>query len=922
LYGTDATLSGSVSGTTGTFTYLRGTDATFTGSLYGAGASFTGPLYGTDATLTGTVSGTTGTFTYLRGTDATFSGSLYGAGATFTGSLYGTDATFTGIVSGKTGTFTYLRGTDATFTGSLYGAGATFTGSLYGTNATLTGTMKASTLNGGNINIGESPDGINQQYLTLFSNQNDSTRYSTIYHETNKLQIVNNKGNSNNNSGIVFTVRDYLDNYDSILTLTANYVIHDTGVTGPGRVEITRALHGTDATFTGTVSGKTGRFDYLQVVNGITLSGPLYGTDATLTGTVSGTTGTFTYLRGTDATFTGSLYGTDATFTGTVSGKTGRFDYLRVESTRIAIGNNAGITQQLDDSVAIGKNAGNDSQGKTCVAIGIDAGSKGQGYNTNTTYEGAVAIGGAAGKTDQGLKSVAIGMNSGTTTQGAYSVAIGTGAGTTTQQNASIAIGADAGSSNQQTQSSAIGNEAGRYTQGQYSVAIGKKSAFANQGLESVAIGNEAGYTFQGQRSVAIGSEAGASFQGQYSVAIGANAGKTSQAANSIILNADSNGTELNSSTSGFFVSPVVDNSSLTTTSSVLTYNTSSKSIQKNDKMQIYKDTVSNTIFFEMYDNTNTDNLSSYAKLYMNGGEFHITTIGGSAAKNPTVKVFCSQGLTPQLTFTFTKDANNSYKPLRFPKSETLVGIYGEISQLNNDTIISNNTDGGRIQFQTTAPGPVTTTMLELSKEGATFYGPLYGTDATFTGTVSGKTGRFDYLQVINGITLSGPLYGTDATFTGTVSGTTGTFTYLRGTDATFSGNVYVGGVKTFVIDHPINPKKYLVHACLEGPESAVYYRGKGTIYNNVSTTIQLPDYVESLATDFSIQITPIYNGTSFTTYNVSEVVNNEFHVYGLNGSFFWLVHGRRHTIHVEPDKSSVSVRGDGPYTWIPTGPE
>jgi hypothetical protein len=183
---------------------------------------------------------------------------------------------------------------------------------------------------------------------------------------------------------------------------------------------------------------------------------------------------------------------------------------------------------------------------------------------------------------------------------------------------------------------------------------------------------------------------------------------------------------------------------------------------------------------------------------------------------------------------------------------------------------------------------------------GATFTGPLYGTDATFTGTVSGKTGTFTYLR------------GTDATFTGP----------LYGTDATFSGNVYVGGVKTFVIDHPINPKKYLVHACLEGPESAVYYRGKGTISNNVSTIIQLPDYVESLATDFSIQITPIYNGTSFATYNVSEVVNNEFHVYGLNGSFFWLVHGRRQTIHVEPDKSSVSVRGDGPYTWIHAGPE
>jgi hypothetical protein len=33
---------------------------------------------------------------------------------------------------------------------------------------------------------------------------------------------------------------------------------------------------------------------------------------------------------------------------------------------------------------------------------------------------------------------------------------------------------------------------------------------------------------------------------------------------------------------------------------------------------------------------------------------------------------------------------------------------------------------------------------------------------------------------------------------------------------------------KTFIIDHPIKKDKYLVHACVEGPETGVYYRGKG----------------------------------------------------------------------------------------------
>ena len=47
---------------------------------------------------------------------------------------------------------------------------------------------------------------------------------------------------------------------------------------------------------------------------------------------------------------------------------------------------------------------------------------------------------------------------------------------------------------------------------------------------------------------------------------------------------------------------------------------------------------------------------------------------------------------------------------------------------------------------------------------------------------------------------------------------------------------------------------KYLVHVCLEGPEAAVYYRGKGEITNNNSVVIYLPDYVKNLATDFKRQ--------------------------------------------------------------------
>ena len=127
---------------------------------------------------------------------------------------------------------------------------------------------------------------------------------------------------------------------------------------------------------------------------------------------------------------------------------------------------------------------------------------------------------------------------------------------------------------------------------------------------------------------------------------------------------------------------------------------------------------------------------------------------------------------------------------------------------------------------------------------------------------------------------------------------------------------------KTFVIDHPIHSNKYLVHACLEGPESGVYYRGKGEIVNGTSVDVQLPAYVGALCpeADFTVQLTHIYDGTIRTSMLYASEVDpatNRFRVYGENGRFNWLVHGKRFDIEVEPNKADVNKHGDGPYTYL-----
>jgi hypothetical protein len=123
-------------------------------------------------------------------------------------------------------------------------------------------------------------------------------------------------------------------------------------------------------------------------------------------------------------------------------------------------------------------------------------------------------------------------------------------------------------------------------------------------------------------------------------------------------------------------------------------------------------------------------------------------------------------------------------------------------------------------------------------------------------------------------------------------------------------------GAKSFIIDHPDDSSKYLVHVCLEGPEAGVYYRGKGEIVNNECMEIALPDYVKNLAFDFTINVTPIYSG-KIVTLNASEVENNKFKVYGENAAFHWIVYGKRYDIIVEPNKNEVNVKGEGPYLYM-----
>jgi len=161
------------------------------------------------------------------------------------------------------------------------------------------------------------------------------------------------------------------------------------------------------------------------------LRGSVFADDSTvMVDAVSGT------LRG---IFIGSVFtdnstqiidGNTATVYGNIEATT-----LRTAETRIALGENAGVTNQGNQTVAVGESAGSVDQGNRTVSIGSQAGQYRQ-----SAY--SVAIGPSSGFYEQGDSAVAIGDNAGQSSQGDYAIAVGHYAGHNNQSANSIILNA------------------------------------------------------------------------------------------------------------------------------------------------------------------------------------------------------------------------------------------------------------------------------------------------------------------------------------------------------------------------------------------------------------------------------------------------------------------------------------------------
>lgn len=147
-------------------------------------------------------------------------------------------------------------------------------------------------------------------------------------------------------------------------------------------------------------------------------------------------------------------------------------------------------------------------------------------------------------------------------------------------------------------------------------------------------------------------------------------------------------------------------------------------------------------------------------------------------------------------------------------------------------------------------------------------------------------------------------------------------------TGATIDFYVNSGGVvKSFVIDHPEERDKLLVHACLEGPDQAeVFYRGRGETDWRGQTWCGLPDYFEALCEQegrdvwLQARFNRKHEPSKEAVLEAGDIVAGGFEVKGApHTEFSWVVFARRRgtRFQTEPLRSSVTVKGTGPYTYI-----
>jgi hypothetical protein len=430
----------------------------------------------------------------------------------------------------------------------------------------------------------------------------------------------------------------------------------------------------------------------------------------------------------------------------------------------------------------------------------------------------------------------------------------------------SIAIGSNAGLSNQGSYAIAIGTNAGQFSQGEKTLSIGFEAGQCNFGIESIQIGVQAGQIngvpTKG-RSIAIGRQAAIGFQDSQCVAIGNFAGYLSQSSNSVAI--------------GELAGVLGQKSFCTSVGPACGFSNQSTNSVGIGNFCGYVNQSSNSVAVG-------SSSGSYDQASSN------VAIGGSAGT-------FSQGTNSVAIGSEAGTSNQN-------RNAIAIGYRAAIDNQGTNSIAMGYQSGITAQGQNSVRigwgGPP-----HYQSSNCIAIGFAAGLNTQLQNTicigpnVETFTQNSCYIRPIR----------TDAS-----PAPAGVLTYN-----TVTGEILQNTGKTFVIDHPDDKDKLLVHACLEGPEVSVFYKGSDYIENNENEMyIYLPTYVKNIAHNFSIFVTShSTNGTNYSKVIASSCVNNEkFKIIG-HGKFDWIIYGSLKTPFRDVIDKTVEIKGEGPYTYV-----
>lgn len=678
-----------------------------------------------------------------------------------------------------------------------------------------------------------------------------------------------------------------------------------TGVTGPTGASTNTGATGPDGIMGSTgITGVTGYTGYTGYTGSNGLTGPTGSTGANATTGATGSTGHFGPTGTTGVTGpTGSSGYTGSSMTG----PTGITGPQGISSTTGATGSAGytGYTGPRGEDVLTGCTG---STGSFAVNSGTAWGSYFTWNDNIPTYQvnsDNILLGRDAGKLNQGNKAIAVGVKSGITNQGNENIMIGNIGSIAQQGTGSIIFGVTNFTGPTGTQGSlsviltpANGGLFGTSTYMDNSLYINNtnpvlKTYFSN----CVAVKSLSSATMQEKTTGILNSSAGTgsvcingTLRGQFGTSIG--------------------GTDNTGATGATFLRQIQ-----LTSETILG---SLSSVQKS---------TGTTCVGTFLTSSNIKNVTNIGYPSITAFDQQDTTVIGNVFRNNPL---ASSGRRTNSVCIGTDNCVNLSSADPFGQS-VFVGFQAGMEECGIGTVAVGfrclrtgpGTYNTYIGCQGTNYNPSISSNISnfsciihpYANNNLTTYVNRIGSSSIFVG--SGVNYNAIGGGIILGIVSSGTILSTNTVnLFNTLSSTNPKLLY-----DTTTGEITYSTTKTFVIQHPIHNDKYLVHGCLEGPESGIYYRGECVISPETnSVLIEVPEYAKKIGHNFTVNVTPI-SGT-FSKYCVSKVEHGVFRVNReipslIESKYSYIIRGSRADINVEPDKESSVLKNRGPYAWI-----